>query len=116
MGDTNIILQYKRETDIWLCTECESENSLAAGCCSVCGKGRTMADNIVKAWSVLDERSAVSYGPGSARRHDTFYLPLSPPPMITPKKKSGNGMLLWGAIFIAIAIIIVLGLIIVNGL
>ena len=35
--DVNTILRYKRSCDSWLCPECDTENNISLGKCTVCG-------------------------------------------------------------------------------
>lgn len=56
MADTNVILKYRRPEDKWLCPECDAENALSYGNCSVCGCIRVPTSPIIKAWSEMDER------------------------------------------------------------
>ena len=41
MPETKVILKYKRERDSWLCPECDTENSITLGKCTVCGCRKT---------------------------------------------------------------------------
>lgn len=49
--EIDIILKYKRSYDIWLCTECDTENSMLLDKCSVCGCKKNSEAVILKQWS-----------------------------------------------------------------
>ena len=53
--EPNVILKYRREADCWLCPECDSENGLLQGRCTVCGFKRDDSAEILKKWSPADD-------------------------------------------------------------
>lgn len=53
------ILKYKRPHDSWLCPECDTENSLSLGKCTVCGCRKTSTDIILKQWTEADDRPVI---------------------------------------------------------
>ncbi len=73
--ETKVILKYKRECDSWICPDCDTENHMTVGRCTVCGYGRTSTVSIVKAWTPADdvpevesERSAYKSTYGTAHK------------------------------------------------
>ena len=43
------ILEFKREKDSWICSECDTENSLLINKCSVCGEMKKSGSKILRA-------------------------------------------------------------------
>lgn len=112
MGEVHEILRYKRSYDSWLCPECDTENSVSLGKCTVCGCRKTSSATILKQWTEADDR------------------PVTPPPKKTststtttsvfkdtekdsyvPEEETNKNKIIWGII---IAIIIIFLLIAIN--
>lgn len=75
----NVILKYRRPADCWLCSECETENNMLLGTCSVCGAKKDAGAVIVPAWSERDE-----YAPVNASEGKSYVAaPVSTPPVHT---------------------------------
>lgn len=108
MGEVHEILRYKRPYDSWLCPECDTENSVSLGKCTVCGCRKTSSATILKQWTEADDR------------------PVTPPPKKTttststtsvfkdtekdsyvPEEETNKNKIIWG-IIIAIIIIFLL--------
>jgi len=53
--ETNTILRYKRPCDSWLCSECDTENNISLGKCSVCGCRKSPSVTILKQWTETDD-------------------------------------------------------------
>lgn len=53
--ETNIILKYKRPDESWLCPECDVENSMSLGECTICGYRKTLSATILKKWTEADD-------------------------------------------------------------
>lgn len=54
--DTNTILRYKRPCDSWLCPDCDTENNISLGKCTVCGCRKSPSATILKQWTEADDR------------------------------------------------------------
>ena len=54
--ETNVILKYKRLCDSWLCPDCDTENNVSLGKCTVCGCRKSESATILKQWTEADER------------------------------------------------------------
>lgn len=87
MGETNVILKYRRANDSWLCPECDSENQLTRGSCSVCGHKTMGRVTIVRAWNENDEKPPVT--PGAGPGVSGWGTPGRPP--ATPSWTAGGG-------------------------
>ena len=103
--ETNVILKYRREQDRWLCSECDSENSIMFGSCTVCGHKKTPDDYILKKWTEADER-AESY----SYKFDSSAAPGYGADIESAEEKnSGMGTVV--GIILAIIILVIIGLI-----
>jgi len=49
--ETKEILKFYRECDSWLCPECDRENDMSLGKCSVCGCKRHPEFTVLKKWT-----------------------------------------------------------------
>ena len=93
------ITKYRRTSNSWICTECDSENPETFGSCMVCGRPRTSAARLV--------------GPGLPERNQK-YIPSNPgpefgpynPPADTPQRSGFN----WIPFLIIFIIILIVGL------
>lgn len=54
--ETNVILKYKRLCDSWVCPDCDTENNVSLGKCTVCGCRKSESATILKQWTEADER------------------------------------------------------------
>lgn len=72
MGEVHEILRYKRPCDSWLCPECDTENSLSLGKCSVCGCIKTSSATIVNQWTEAEDR------PITPPKKTSTYVPSGP--------------------------------------
>lgn len=78
--DTNVILQFQRLCDCWICPDCACENLLEDGVCSVCGAQRTAATPILRAGYEEVAPAVTPYGGGYA----PVSAPASTPVRVTP--------------------------------
>lgn len=110
MGETNVILKYRRTNDSWLCPDCDAENQLTQGSCAVCGYRQMGSVAIVRAWTEQDERM-----PDPSSGGKTFPGHMMTPsasseisdPGYTPKAESSGGkVFLWIAAIFAIIVFI----------
>lgn len=110
MMETNVILKYHRESDCWLCPECDTENGLALGNCALCGSRRSPSAEILRHWTEADDR-VIAPPPRPVRPN----IPLSTPVFrdaerddYTPVDDDGNSnAVVWG-IFIMIVLVVIL--------
>lgn len=54
--ETNTILRYKRPCNSWLCPDCDTENNISLGKCTVCGCRKSPSVTILKQWTEADDR------------------------------------------------------------
>lgn len=73
--ETDIILKYKRPYDIWICTECDTENNMLSDKCSVCGCKKKSEAVILKQWSENEEK---------------YVMPSEEAPVVTPRDQAFN--------------------------
>ena len=123
--DVVTILSYKRNSRVWVCNECETENQIDFTRCIVCGMNRQTTSRILETWEkeqqLLAERGRRAYAPqpeipafkggwvNSTPTPPSTYTPYS-----YPEKSSSGGdktliaVLIGLAVAIAIIILIVL--------
>ena len=115
MGDTNVILKYRRGSDNKICPECDAENPVTATSCSVCGYTNMASAPTVKAWSPADEMESVVKKPaGTSTRSSTpggisggpSHPTYSPASSTEESSGSGNNTVFWVAAAIILFIII----------
>ena len=110
MGETNVILKYRRTNDSWLCPDCDAENQLTQGSCAVCGYRQMGSVAIVRAWTEQDEMPP-SYSSGAKTIPGHMMTPGASSgisdPVYTPKAESSGGkVFLWIAAIFAIIVFI----------
>ena len=96
--ETYEILHYKRPCDCWLCPDCDTENEIVLGKCSVCGRRKDALAVILKQWNEAEEQSVT--------------CPIVTPTRETPPpedRTDGSNAALWWIVFA----IFVLGLIVI---
>ena len=54
--EVNVILEYKRKSDSWICPECDTENDLSIGKCTICGCAPHSA-TIMEHWTEPEEKT-----------------------------------------------------------
>lgn len=86
MEGINVILKYKRKEEKWICPGCETENSIGAGNCLLCGRARTPDAVILRAWSPQDEINNV---PPSYNQHQGGQIP--PRQQVPPVRPADTG-------------------------
>jgi len=106
MTETKVILKYKRENDCWLCPECDTENNVSLGKCTVCGLKKSPSAVILKQWTEADDK------PITPPKKKTVTTPTGPVFKDTdkdeyiPEEENKNKIIWW------IVAIIIIGLII----
>lgn len=115
MSKTMTILEYKRETDSWLCSDCDAENEISLGRCVVCGNKKAVSATILKKWT--EEDNVLPDVPGNIPPYIPPYIPPSFPG-ISPETEetdieSGNSNVgLWILIAVVVFVLIALGIIV----
>lgn len=99
--ETNTILRYKRPCDSWLCPDCDTENNISLGKCTVCGGRKSPSTTILKQWTEADDRMVT---PSKTDNDD--YIP----------EEENKNIIIWRVIIarIIIAIIIIFLLIAIS--
>ncbi len=113
--ETKQILKYRRGSDLWLCSECDAENSMAYSRCAVCDSARSPSAVVLKQWSEADEiplapprtdagayRSATSSSSSGSIFKDHDGGRYAPP----EEKKGGSGVI-WVIVGIVAIILII---------
>lgn len=57
--EINTILRYKRPCDSWLCPDCDTENNISLGKCTVCGCSKSLSPTILKQWAEADDKQGM---------------------------------------------------------
>lgn len=103
--ETNTILRYKRPCDSWLCPDCDTENNISLGKCTVCGYRKSPSATILKQWTETDDRPVTPpnerptyLGPDFNDTSEDYYIP----------EKENKNKIIWGILFA----IIIIGLLI----
>lgn len=52
--ETVVLLKYRRNVKVWLCEECETENSMDFMKCVVCGTNRQVNNRVLDVWNGED--------------------------------------------------------------
>ncbi|MCI5604390.1 MAG: hypothetical protein MR413_01890 [Clostridia bacterium] len=110
--ETNTILRYKRPCDSWLCPNCDTENNISLGKCTVCGCRKSPSATILKQWTEADDR------PVTPPKKTPTPAPSGPVFKDTDKddyipEEENKNKIVWGIIIAIIIIaIIIIGLII----
>ena len=114
MGETNVILEYRRANDCWLCPECDAENQLTQASCAVCGYRQMGSVAIVRAWTEQDNRPPENGYAGGAP-FNSYYPPaggISHPDDMRSSVSAGSEessagkIVLWTVAIIAVIIFI----------
>ena len=121
MGDTNVILKYRRASDNKICPECDAENPVTATSCSVCGYPNMASAPTIKAWSPADEMEPAVKSVPYASPHGSptssagtpggvpggpSYPTYGPPSMPDKSAESGNNTVFWIVVAIILFIIV----------
>ena len=108
--EINTILQYKRPCDSWLCPECDTENNVSLGKCTVCGCKKDFSSIILKQWTEADDRTdrekkktstSTTSGPVFKDTDKDAYIP----------EEENNNKIIWGVLIgIMLFILLMIGL------
>ena len=117
MKDTNVVLKYRRPEDCWICPNCDSENKMTNGFCSVCGTQYVnYSTTILRHWVPEDDRPHKPHTPPIVTTPGGGMGGGIEPPRSTPHSKTDDeskGKII-GAVFAVVMVLIVLIAIIAN--
>ena len=108
--ETNTILRYKRPCHSWLCPDCDTENNISLGKCTVCGCRKSPSATILKQWTEADDRPVTPPKKTTTSTTTTSVFKDTEKDSYVPEEETNKNKIkiIWGII---IAIIII-GLII----
>ena len=109
MAELKEIVSYKRKEDVWICSECETENPMVVGSCVLCRHVRNNYDIIQRKWvekTKTTDKKTIQPSPVPYREEEDFTL------VDNPVKEKNN--FLYGVI-IALLLILILTVIIKIG-
>jgi len=119
MESLNVILKYRRDSDCWICTDCETENPMSAGVCSVCSRAYDHSARILKRWTPGSDDPP---SPPTKRSEDESIsktpttkpgdIPLEPPKTESDVNVSHKGKVV--AVFIAVILIVFIVIALTN--